>query len=192
MDELEVGEYIYDSDRKVWTVRLEDTDVGDSYFDCKTQFEAEVLSRLVKLGHVKVKFEKVEPNISQVTIKVEKDKVTKTGLHCYNCGENTREEWLREDGMYYYRCQHCIDTADPNEPEPCPKCGCKAHEKICNSGPLTDEGLAKLHQDISNPFRPEFEYYTCLNCGHEYYTKAYVAYLATKAVREATKKQEKG
>lgn len=60
MIKLKVGEYTYDSIRKVWTVRLEDTDVGDGYFDCETQCEAEVISRLIKLAHTKVKLEKVE------------------------------------------------------------------------------------------------------------------------------------
>ena len=110
-------------------------------------------------------------------------KLVKSGLHCFNCGVNAREEWIREDGMYYYRCQHCIDTADPEEPEPCPKCGCKAHEKIGNSGPFTGEGLAKLHRDINNPFRPEIESYKCLNCGHKYYTKEFEKYLVSKTFR---------
>lgn len=59
MTELEVGDYICDSARKVWTVRLEDTDVGDNYFDCETQFEAEVISSLVKRRFAEVKLEKV-------------------------------------------------------------------------------------------------------------------------------------
>lgn len=114
-------------------------------------------------------------------------KVIKKWLHCFNCGTDNREEVLKENGMYYYRCPNCIYIADPNEPEPCPKCGCKAHERICNSGELTDEGLAKLHKDINNPFRPEIESYTCLNCGYNYYTKAYVKFLATKAIKEKFK-----
>lgn len=122
---------------------------------------------------------------------MENDKVTKTGLHCYNCGENTKEEILKGNGMYYYRCQHCIDVADPNEPEPCPKCGCKAHERVGNTGKNTNEGKAKYLRDINNPFRPEFESYICLNCGYKYYTKEFTTYLATKTVREAVKKQKK-
>lgn len=116
-----------------------------------------------------------------------REKVVKRGLHCFNCGENAREEILKENGMYYYRCQHCIDTADPNEPEPCPKCGCKAHERIGNSGEVTEKGLAKLHRDINNPFRPEIESYTCLNCGHNYYTKEFQKYLASKVIKEVKK-----
>lgn len=130
-----------------------------------------------------------ELNASQITIKVGEDKITKTGLHCYNCGENTREEIRKANGMYYYRCQHCIDTADPNEPEPCPKCGCKAHERIVASGIHNDKGIAKLHRDLNNPLRPEFESYVCLNCGHKYYTKAFIVYSATKTVRDLGKKK---
>jgi len=110
-------------------------------------------------------------------------KLVKKGLHHYTCGKDTFEEWIKEDGMYYYRCQNCIDIANPNELEPCPKCGCKAHERIGNSGELTEKGLAKLHNDINNPFRPEIESYTCLNCGYNYYTKEYEKYLASKVFK---------
>ena len=47
----EIGQYFYDSVNDEWTVRLEDAEDGsDSWFSCKTQYEAEVLSRLVKIN----------------------------------------------------------------------------------------------------------------------------------------------
>ena len=54
-DEYKVGEYFYDprdgGETSVWTIRLEDAkDGSDSWFDCETQYEAEVLSRLVKIN----------------------------------------------------------------------------------------------------------------------------------------------
>ena len=53
-DEYKVGQYFYDprdgGETNVWTVRLEDAEDGsDIWFDCDTQYEAEVMSRLVRL-----------------------------------------------------------------------------------------------------------------------------------------------
>jgi hypothetical protein len=111
---------------------------------------------------------------------------TRTGLHCYNCGEDTLEERLMENGMKFYRCENCIAKADKNEPEPCPRCGCPAHDRTCltvYTGSI-DEGLAKWDMESKNFSRPEFESYTCLNCGYKYYTKAYEKFLASKVIKE--------
>jgi len=48
-DNYDVGQYFYDEVRNVWTIRLEDEGLSDSWFDCETQYEAEVLSRLLRI-----------------------------------------------------------------------------------------------------------------------------------------------
>jgi len=49
-DEYKVGEYFYDGVRLLFTVRLEDANDGsDTWFDCETRYEAEVLSRLIRI-----------------------------------------------------------------------------------------------------------------------------------------------
>jgi len=48
-DDYDVGQYFYDDVRNVWVIRLEDDGFSDSWFDCKTLYEAEVLSRLIRI-----------------------------------------------------------------------------------------------------------------------------------------------
>lgn len=49
-DKYKVGEYFYNPSDDTWVVRIEDADDGsDSWFDCKTQYEAEVVSRLARI-----------------------------------------------------------------------------------------------------------------------------------------------
>lgn len=111
------------------------------------------------------------------------DKLIKTGFTCCFCRRNTAEEWIREDNMYYYRCPECIKEADPNDPNPCPKCGCKAHTPICNVVEYTDEGMEELRREVNNPFRPEIEQFECLNCGHRWYIPEFEEYLIKKVIK---------
>lgn len=45
LKKIEIGSYLYDRDDGKWDVRLNE----DTYFSCQTQFEAEILSRLVRI-----------------------------------------------------------------------------------------------------------------------------------------------
>jgi hypothetical protein len=112
------------------------------------------------------------------------------GTRCGNCGQDTLEGKPDEKtGMWKYRCQYCVDHEDPNAPNPCPECGCTAHENICYSGPQTAEGFKGAEKAINNPVRPDVERFRCLNCAYEWYTPEYEQYLYTRVMVEVIKKE---
>lgn len=104
-------------------------------------------------------------------------------LHCVHCGNDTYEKRMLWDGMYYYRCSYCAKHADPND-EPCPRCGCKAHERIAfiekTITITSSEGEDKPKELKSSPFKPEIKMYKCLNCAQYFYTQEFLHYLAIK------------
>jgi len=109
------------------------------------------------------------------------------GIHCGNCGQDTLEGKPNKEGIWHYRCQYCIDHQDPNGPNPCPECGCTAHENLCGSWDVTEEGRAKCKEDVNNKLRPDITIFQCLNCGHQYPTPEYEQYLFNRNIKVITK-----
>lgn len=102
--------------------------------------------------------------------------------HCYNCGCETLEGKTDENGYWHYRCQNCVDLADPHyifkEEIPCPKCGCTAHVRIGSSS------------EEQHPLKPDISFYECLNCEHRFPTEEYERYLLGRNIVNIIKKDE--
>lgn len=104
-----------------------------------------------------------------------------SGRRCDNCGKDTLEGHEDAHGMWHYRCSYCVEHQDPTK-EPCPRCGCTAHEGIAGSVPInfTENQVNKL---IHNPFRPDVILFRCLNCSFEWDTPEFEKWLLTKAIK---------
>ena len=89
---------------------------------------------------------------------------------CNVCGHEALEG--REDGhgIWHYKCIYCVTHQKP-DPNPCPRCRCTSHEKLCNTS------------EMKNPFEPDVILFRCLNCGFEWNTPEFETYLLTKAVK---------
>lgn len=115
-----------------------------------------------------------------VVSKVSKPVQTSMG-HCHNCGCDTLEGKTDETGYWHYRCQTCVDQADPHyifkEEIPCPKCGCTAHIGIGSNA-------------IEHPLKPDVSMHECLNCEHRFYTEDYIRYMLSKNIVSIIKKSE--
>lgn len=98
---------------------------------------------------------------------------TSEGGRCGVCRNDTIEG--REDGhgMWHYRCTYCVAHQQPS-PDPCPRCRCTAHDKICE----------KCESGLKNPFKPDAVIFRCLNCSFEWITSEYEKYLLTRVVRD--------
>jgi hypothetical protein len=97
--------------------------------------------------------------------------------HCPNCGEETYEGKTDATGYWHYRCQTCIDLADPHyifKDEPvCPKCGSTAH--------------VSLGTGDNNILKPELGMFECLNCETHYPSKDYERFIFDKHVMSIQK-----
>jgi ribosomal protein L37AE/L43A len=107
--------------------------------------------------------------------------------YCGNCGQDTLEGKPDKDGIWHYRCQYCVDHADPNASNPCPKCGCTAHENICGIWNDNEEGHEKCKEDITNTLRPDITMFQCLNCGYKWETPEYEQYLFNRNIKSIMK-----
>lgn len=103
------------------------------------------------------------------------------GLLCGICGNDTYEGKPDGKGIWHYRCQYCVDHADPNGPNPCPECGCTAHENICGIIPY-EKDTAKAFTEMEHPLRPDIMMFRCLNCSYEWYNPEYEKYLLGKNI----------
>lgn len=73
---------------------------------------------------------------------------------------------------------------DPNGPNPCPECGCTAHENILGFIPESQSSNAtKIFATANHPLRPEIMMFRCLNCSHAWYNPEYEKYLLAKNVK---------
>jgi len=104
------------------------------------------------------------------------------GTHCGNCGKETLVGKPDKHGIWHYRCPYCVEHQDPKGPDPCPRCGCTAHEQICGSVPFnfTQRQIDEL---INNPFKPDVIEFACLNCSFRWGTPEFEKYLLTKVVK---------
>jgi hypothetical protein len=113
------------------------------------------------------------------------------GGYCGNCGQNTQVGTEDRHGMWHYRCPYCITHQDPKGPNPCPRCGCTAHENICCVIPVDSNFDRRMKEEFAvNPFKPDITFFRCLNCSFEWTTPEYEKYLLTKAVKSVLSTSE--
>jgi len=106
------------------------------------------------------------------------------GGFCGNCMQYKTEGTEDRHGMWHYRCPVCIKNQDPKGKDPCPRCGCTAHDRICAI--ISDDshfGERLKEEAVNNPFKPDVTLYRCLNCSFEWNPPEYEKYLLTKAVK---------
>lgn len=106
-----------------------------------------------------------------------------SGGHCRDCGHDTLVGHEDGHGMWHYTCTYCVTHQNQNN-VPCPRCGCKAHERI--GGTVSSLSEKKVDEITSNPFRPEVMTFRCLRCSQEWFNPEYEQYLLTKVVKSVS------
>jgi len=106
------------------------------------------------------------------------------GGFCGNCMQNNLKGTEDRHGMWHYRCQYCVEHQNPKGPNPCPRCECTEHERICGIIPADSHFGERLEAECrNNPFKPDVILFRCLNCSFEWNTPEFEKYLLTKAVK---------
>lgn len=96
-----------------------------------------------------------------------------SGGFCSRCLQNTMEGYEDGHGMWHYRCPNCVAHQDKNDPNPCPRCGCRAHH----------DSMGDKTKTSTNPLMPEIIKFVCLNCCFMWYNPEYEKYLLTRAIK---------
>lgn len=106
------------------------------------------------------------------TVKIPKGaRLNSSGGLCIMCEHETLEGHEDGHGMWHYRCTYCVTHQKPS-PDPCPRCRCTAHDRICETSEFKRR----------SPFQPDIIAFACLNCGFVWNTPEYEKYLLTKVV----------
>lgn len=122
-----------------------------------------------------------------------KKRKSSSGGFCGQCMQHNLVGTEDRHGMWHYRCPYCISHSNPKGPDPCPRCGCTAHERICGKIPIDShfgERLKSEMETIFNPFRPDVILFRCLNCSFEWDTPEFEKYLLIKTVRSVLSNSE--
>lgn len=105
------------------------------------------------------------------------------GGFCGQCMQYNLVGTEDRHGYWHYRCPHCVSRQNPKDPNPCPRCGCTAHETICDIIPVDSHFSERLKNTrIINPFKPDVTIFRCLNCSFEWTAPEYEKYLLVKAI----------
>lgn len=127
----------------------------------------------------------LEKRLFEKVMKVTKKKRGHSkGGFCGNCMQHNHVGTEDRHGMWHYRCPYCVAHQDPKGENPCPRCGCTAHDRICAIIPI-DSNFDKRLEDELNPFKPDVTIFRCLNCSFEWYTPEFEKYLLQKCIRTA-------